>query len=168
MAATAFLGGLRRTRPLHLLYVDGMGAAKSHIGTLDFQDSLLLDTRTADNPLASERERADGLCALCGGWGLDGVVRMEAGFEVIKCDFAVGMEEVRVRTLLNIGSDELSERRLGPCISSLFTFELSKWCSTCEGECCIVASIFIAVLASVLTCLLAYFIALEFAANCAH
>ena len=95
------------TRPLQLLYVDGMGGAKSRIGSLDFQDYLLRGTRSVyhDFPKPGarvsgggpmgERERANELCQLSNEWGLDGVIRMEAGFEIIKCDFADGLEEVQ-------------------------------------------------------------------------
>lgn len=62
------------------------------MGTLDTQDLLLRLNRTA--PVWDEMGRARALCALAAAWGLDGVLRMEAGFEVIKCDFARGMRLV--------------------------------------------------------------------------
>ncbi|KAH8885550.1 hypothetical protein GQ53DRAFT_751238 [Thozetella sp. PMI_491] len=79
----------RTTEPLHLLYIDGMGAGKTDLGTLDTQDLLLRDTPS--HPM-DEGRRADALCALATSWGLDGVIRMEAGFEIIKCDFTKQIE----------------------------------------------------------------------------
>ena len=84
-----YLHVYRATAPLRLLYIDGMGAAKTNMGTLDTQD-LLLRRANASTPM-DERRRAAELCALATSWGLDGVVRMEAGFEVIKCDFSTGL-----------------------------------------------------------------------------
>ncbi len=79
----------RATAPLHLLYIGGMGAAKTNMGTLDTQD-LLLRRTNASSPF-DEQARAAELCALVTSWGLDGILRMEAGFEVIKCDFSTGL-----------------------------------------------------------------------------
>lgn len=109
------------TRPLKFLYVDGMGGGKTSMGTLDSQDYLLRgktpgnetdrwerkqreDKHGEEPPKRrgpggggpmDEQERAKDLCALCKEWGLQGVVRMEAGFEIIKCDFSDGLEEVQ-------------------------------------------------------------------------
>ncbi|KAI9324715.1 hypothetical protein DFJ73DRAFT_955060 [Zopfochytrium polystomum] len=41
------------------------------------------------------RERADDLCRFVAPWGLHGVIRLEAGFEIIHCDFFDGLELVR-------------------------------------------------------------------------
>lgn len=108
----------RTTRPLRYLYVDGMGGGKSTIGTLDSQDYLLRGTRkvfsfdekkdrshekrTSDGvhqkrtggPM-DEQARAVELCALCKDWNLAGVIRMEAGFEIIQCNFTEGLEQVQ-------------------------------------------------------------------------
>lgn len=102
----------RTTRPLRYLYIDGMGAGKTTMGTLDSQDYLLRGTRTVfgldhgkdDSPERrgpgrggpmDERARAVELCALSKEWGTSGVIRMEAGFEIIQCDFADGLEELQ-------------------------------------------------------------------------
>ncbi len=90
-----YLHVYRATRPLHLLYIDGMGAGKTNMGTLDTQD-LVLRRLNASRPM-DERQRAADLCRIAGSWGLDGVIRMEAGFEIIKCDFSVGLELVTAR-----------------------------------------------------------------------
>ena len=73
------------TAPLPLLYIDGSSAGNTDMGTLDTQDLLLRLNRSAS--LWDEPGRARALCDLVTPWGLHGVLRMEAGFEVIKCDF---------------------------------------------------------------------------------
>ncbi|TPX18285.1 uncharacterized protein E0L32_002794 [Thyridium curvatum] len=83
-----YLHTYRVTRPQRMLYIDGMSGAKSPLGTLDSQDELLRN-RTGSGGF-DEWPRAGALCDLARAWELDGVVRMEAGFEVIKCDFADG------------------------------------------------------------------------------
>ncbi|CAG9984307.1 unnamed protein product [Clonostachys byssicola] len=80
----------RTTRPQRLLYIDGMAAAKTEMGTLDTQD-LLLRNRSVGLGW-DEHRRAFELCKLAREWQIDGIVRMEAGFEIIKCDFSDGME----------------------------------------------------------------------------
>lgn len=109
----------RTTRPLRYIYVDGMGGGKTSMGTLDSQDYLLRGTREvldfdnhkkrevhekrdsdkvhakrAGGPM-DEQARAVELCALCKDWNLSGIVRMEAGFEIIHCDFSDGLEEIQ-------------------------------------------------------------------------
>lgn len=100
----------RTTRPLRYIYVDGMSGGKTSMGTLDSQDYLLRGTREAfrfDNhkrrevhekraggPM-NEQARAVELCALCKDWNLSGIIRMEAGFEIIQCDFSDGLEEIQ-------------------------------------------------------------------------
>lgn len=77
-------------RPLdRLLYIDGMGAAKTKFGTLDTQDLLLLNKKL--DPFA-EKERASLLCDLGQRWGVEGFLRMEAGFELILCNFSSGTD----------------------------------------------------------------------------
>lgn len=119
----------RTTRPLRYLYVDGMGGGKTTMGTLDSQDYLLRGTRAtfdfeerkdkvhdkrttggvhqkrAGGPM-DEQARAVELCALCKDWNLSGVIRMEAGFEIIQCDFSDGLEEVQALQRPPPGYDE--------------------------------------------------------------
>ncbi|KAH8816039.1 hypothetical protein F5884DRAFT_852499 [Xylogone sp. PMI_703] len=77
------------TRPLNLLYIDGMGAAKSYLGTLDTQDKVLLGTNlTAIDDYARGKE----LCILGEKWAIDGFIRMEGGFEIIYCNFSEGLD----------------------------------------------------------------------------
>ncbi|KAK3904463.1 hypothetical protein C8A05DRAFT_42452 [Staphylotrichum tortipilum] len=79
----------RTTAPLRLLYLDGTSAGNTPMGTLDTQDLLLRGNRST--PVWDERGRAADLCRLVAAeWGLHGVLRMEAGFEVIKCGAFAG------------------------------------------------------------------------------
>ncbi|KAL5415967.1 hypothetical protein PMIN03_002369 [Paraphaeosphaeria minitans] len=79
------------TRPLRLLYIDGLSAGKTSNGTLDSQDMLLLNRIDLhDSPMGGELLRAGGMCRLASTlWKgrIDGILRMEAGFEIILCDF---------------------------------------------------------------------------------
>lgn len=98
----------RTTRPLRYLYVDGMSGGKTTMGTLDTQDYLLRSDKTtsytmdepphmgkrAGGPM-DERRRAYELCEMCYYWDLSGVIRMEAGFEIIHCDFKDGLEQIQ-------------------------------------------------------------------------
>jgi hypothetical protein len=82
----------RASRPLKLIYIDGMGAAKGCWGTTDSQDLLLLglSRNFTDGPRLGDTVYGRLLCELAKEWGVDGWVRMEAGFEIIYCDFASG------------------------------------------------------------------------------
>lgn len=98
----------RATRPLRYLYVDGMSGGKTSMGTLDTQDYLLRSDKTmsytmyeppptgkrAGGPM-DERRRAAELCDMCYYWDLSGIIRMEAGFEIIHCDFQDGLEQIQ-------------------------------------------------------------------------
>ncbi|KAH7103496.1 hypothetical protein BKA62DRAFT_828664 [Auriculariales sp. MPI-PUGE-AT-0066] len=85
----------KAARDLRVLYIDGQAAAKSFIGTLDIQNLVLLNFK--DNPMdcmMGDMTRARSLCDLMttewAGAHIDGILRMEAGFELIYCDFADG------------------------------------------------------------------------------
>jgi hypothetical protein len=74
----------RTTRPLKVLYIDGQAAAKASFGLLDSTDIILLnETRDPWDDI----KRGGALCDLVSSWGLDGIIRTEAGFEIINCDF---------------------------------------------------------------------------------
>lgn len=95
----------RTSRPLQFLYVDGMSGGKTFMGTLDTQDYLLRGDRSygaggrevsrAGGGPMNERLRAAELCELCDEWGLHGIIRMEAGFEIIQCNFTDGLEQIQ-------------------------------------------------------------------------
>jgi hypothetical protein len=82
----------RAERPLKLIYIDGMGAAKGSWGTLDSQDLLLegVDRNFTDGPNFGDVLYGRLLCKLGKEWGIDGWIRMECGFEIIYCDFMPG------------------------------------------------------------------------------
>ena len=98
--SSGFLHTYRTKHSLRLLYVDGQSAAKSKKGTLDTQDVLLLaDGIDHDSGMFGERERAAQLCKLANErWDnrIDGVLRMEGGFEIILCDFAAHLDAVSI------------------------------------------------------------------------
>lgn len=92
-------------KTLRLLYIDGMSAAKTKKGTLDSQDVLLFNNTLDDSPKEGQRgpmgefERATKACEMSENeWGgrIDGVIRMEAGFEVILCAFERDLTPVRI------------------------------------------------------------------------
>jgi len=88
--------------PLHLLYIDGLSAGKTHNGTLDTQDLLLLANTTHPSP-PQDYQRAQGLCALVSTlWNnrIDGILRMEGGFEIILCEFE---RHVVRRSVVSVG-----------------------------------------------------------------
>lgn len=98
-----YLHTYETTRPLrNILYVDGMSGGKTPKGTLDTQDYILrLNSSTVPPPGShpdTDYVRAQDLCALSEEWGLEfkieGILRMEAGFELIMCDFADGSLEL--------------------------------------------------------------------------
>jgi hypothetical protein len=85
---------------LHLLYIDGLSAAKTPNGTLDTQDMLILNlTAGPKDPWARELARARGMCDLASTlWEdrIDGIIRMEGGFEIIMCDFEKHLDRTEV------------------------------------------------------------------------
>ncbi|CAK7268679.1 hypothetical protein SEPCBS119000_003184 [Sporothrix epigloea] len=100
-------------RPIRVLYVDGESAALMGLGQLDSQMLLLYGNVTGPSHqskgfgLRPEYDRARGMCAwldqqgLRGrGWGFEGIVRMNAGFEVIWCDFL--SDSLRLLSRLNV------------------------------------------------------------------
>lgn len=91
-----YLHTYRANRDLNLLYVDGMSAAKTLMGTLDTQDLVLRENQTSETvpSFMGERGRAESICNLLAQWGYDGFIRMEIGFEVVYCDFEKGLDLV--------------------------------------------------------------------------
>lgn len=108
----SFLLTYQTTRPIKALYFDGESAALMGLGQMDTQ-MLQLFGNVSGPPgqgffgLGQEYLRAHGLCrwfedaGLGGrGWGFEGVVRMNAGFEMIWCDFS--SPSLRLISRLNI------------------------------------------------------------------
>ncbi|KAJ5124810.1 uncharacterized protein N7515_008635, partial [Penicillium bovifimosum] len=88
-------------KDLRLLYIDGMSAAKTDKGTLDSQDAVLFNGLFGDQPgwMGLDAERARLACEIAENeWQgrIDGLLRMEAGFEIILCDFERDLVPVRI------------------------------------------------------------------------
>ncbi|KAG9314907.1 hypothetical protein JVU11DRAFT_4015 [Chiua virens] len=81
------------TRPINIVYFDGYSAAKMGFGTLDTQDLLAWGESVEEN-VWDEAGRIGRLCEWATNLGIDGLVRMEMGFEVILCDFTSGVRVV--------------------------------------------------------------------------
>ncbi|TFB01468.1 Uncharacterized protein CCMA1212_006407 [Trichoderma ghanense] len=97
-----YLQTYHTTRDAQLLYLDGTSAGKTLIGTLDSQDEVLRqDDSRQGGIIEDEMKRAKALCDMVTEWGWDGIMRMEAGFEVIYCNFSSGLHlDSSLRTLL--------------------------------------------------------------------
>ncbi|KAF5854068.1 hypothetical protein GGP41_006844 [Bipolaris sorokiniana] len=98
------------TKPLKVLYFDGQAASLTHWGTLDSQMALLKN-KVPDNPserlVFDEDQRARELCTLLKSLSIDGTVRMNAGFEVLICDYvAAGVRQVHVSNITVPGNME--------------------------------------------------------------
>jgi hypothetical protein len=106
-----YLHTYRTLRNLRLLYVDGQSAAKSDKGTLDVQDLILRDPGSYEQPPDQEPGRGPGgppgdslrALELCNSveneWKgkIDGILRMEAGFEIILCSFEDNLDVVSIK-----------------------------------------------------------------------
>ncbi|KAF7316923.1 hypothetical protein HMN09_00426500 [Mycena chlorophos] len=107
---------------LQVLYFDGSSAAKMQDGPMDTQDvvgwrkvcftfvlgsSHLLHAKVDPSRYFDERNRIVDLCAWGKQFGVDGYVRMEMDFEIMLCDFTVGVDVVAMANLV-------SERSWGP------------------------------------------------------
>jgi hypothetical protein len=110
-----YLHTYRAHRDLNLLYVDGMSAGKSFMGTLDTQDLVLRENHTSEHwgSFMDEPVRAMSICNILTEWGYDGLMRMEMGFEVIYCDFTKGVDKVMM-TRSAIHDDRLFETNMNP------------------------------------------------------
>lgn len=96
--ARGYFHTYRANRPLNLLYIDGQAAAKAIFGPMDSQDLILLDwsqpLRDSIHSFFAEVQRGVDMCDLAKDWTfaaggqIDGFIRMEAGFEIIYCDFS--------------------------------------------------------------------------------
>lgn len=129
---TSHLLTYRTTKKVKCIYFDGTSAALNGDGNMDSQMVFIHNNsanvpknptfgpgkpnnRTSGDPngpmLGAEYDRAEGLCAyirennLGGrGWGYEGIVRMNAGFELIWCDFE--SPSARLVSRINSGGHE--------------------------------------------------------------
>jgi hypothetical protein len=116
---SSFMLTYQATRPIKCLYFDGESATLMGLGQLDTQMLHLYGNVTGPvlpngtlGGLQPEYARANGLCewlekeGLRGrGWGFEGVVRMNAGFEVVWCDFM--SESLRLISRLDVTAPQL-------------------------------------------------------------
>lgn len=99
---SGYLHTYAAAKDLRLLYLDGMSAAKTSKGTLDSQDAILFNGALDNSPgrgNGQENERARLACEMAEKeWEgrIDGVLRMEAGFEIILCGFERDLTPVRI------------------------------------------------------------------------
>ena len=98
---TGYLHTYRTKHALRLVYLDGQSAAKSTKGTLDVQDMIIRNTFEdgSGRGMFGEKERADEMCRIANKeWQgkIDGILRMEGGFEVILCSFEKDLDVVRI------------------------------------------------------------------------
>lgn len=127
----SFLLTYQTTRPIKALYFDGESAALMGLGQLDTQ-MLHLFGNVSGPPdggrgfigLGQEYLRAHGLCnwledvGLRGqGWGFEGIVRMNAGFEMIWCDFV--SPSLRLVSRTNVTAPLLPEKEEGETAEEL-------------------------------------------------
>ncbi|RTE74696.1 hypothetical protein BHE90_010842 [Fusarium euwallaceae] len=110
----------RTTRPLRFLYVDGMSGDKGNSGVLDTQQYILRGDKDSKQDSRAEQLFGDkprgppgeydlvlDLCDLCADWKLQGIIRTEgAGFEIIKCDFSDGLQEVQAMQRADTQGDQ--------------------------------------------------------------
>lgn len=117
----SFLLTYQTTRPVKALYFDGESATLMGLGQMDTQMLQLFGNVSGPHGsgggfigLGDEYLRAHGLCdwleeaGLRGsGWGFEGIVRMNAGFEMIWCDFL--SPSARLVSRMNVTAPSLSD-----------------------------------------------------------
>ncbi|KAL1297500.1 hypothetical protein AAFC00_005019 [Neodothiora populina] len=90
----------RTKHALRLMYLDGQSAAKSDKGTLDVQDIVIRNVSGASpHGMWEEKLRASEMCRMAQAdyqGHIDGILRMEGGFEIILCSFATHLDVVRI------------------------------------------------------------------------
>ncbi|OQE29449.1 hypothetical protein PENSTE_c002G01704 [Penicillium steckii] len=103
---SGYLHTYAAAKDLRLIYIDGMSAGKTNKGTLDSQDYVLFngtienfskDKKPHRGP-GGEYDRANKACEMAKNeWegSIDGVLRMEAGFEIILCSFERDLTPIR-------------------------------------------------------------------------
>ncbi|CAF9914513.1 MAG: hypothetical protein HETSPECPRED_001999 [Heterodermia speciosa] len=119
----SFLSTYQTTRPAKCLYFDGASASLWGSGTLDTQMLLVygnttgIPTTNSSRPVSwDEYDRARRLCgwiheqdAGVPGQGIEGIVRMNAGFELIWCNFS--SPSLRLVSRLNVSVPLLNHDR---------------------------------------------------------
>jgi hypothetical protein len=135
-------------KPIKCLYFDGMSAALMGTGQLDSQMVFLYGNTTGPPPpglgrpgfgIFDELARARGLCkwvqdnGLGGlGWGVEGMVRMNAGFELIWCNFS--SPSIRLLSHLNVTAPLLPESSLDEQRHAMMVDQLTLAKRAFDGE----------------------------------
>lgn len=104
-------------RTLKLLYFDGQAAALTYWGTLDSQMVLLqngVPDNLSEHLVFDEGQRAIDLCGLVQELQLDGIARMNAGFEVLLCDYAAAGVELSFSSNVTVPGN--TEREQDPTL----------------------------------------------------
>ncbi|CAI7572245.1 unnamed protein product [Penicillium bialowiezense] len=77
------------TKELRVIYFDGHSATLTATGTLDSQIAILknhVPANPSEELIYDEGKRAEQLCTLASQLKIDGIMRMNAGFEILVCD----------------------------------------------------------------------------------
>lgn len=126
----SFLYTFRTTKPLtKLILLDGASAAKS---SPKMDQQMILSRQANTSAPVHERVSSDKICKWGKPFGLEGIIRLEVGFEIIICDFYNGLEligNVTVNnpyTLLNM-SPEVGEAEKGEFLDDITSFQGYEW-----------------------------------------
>jgi hypothetical protein len=110
---TAKLHTMRTTKELRVIYLDGHSATLTTTGTLDSQIAMLRNHVPADPSeelIYDDHQRAVELCQLASQLNIDGIVRMNAGFEILVCDYhKSGVRELFVTNITVPGNEDREE-----------------------------------------------------------
>lgn len=97
----SYMYTFRNIKPLtKLIYLDGASASKRSSGEMDQQ--LILSRQQDINGRVDEYEAAEKICKWGEAFGLEGIIRLEVGFEIILCDFKNDVELISNITLNNV------------------------------------------------------------------
>lgn len=105
----SFLHTVLPSRELNLLYFDGASAVLTSTGSLDSQTALLrrhIELNPDDKFTYDETTRGEELCALAKELGIDGYMRMNAGFEVLACDMHASVIKEIYRSNVTVPGDK--------------------------------------------------------------
>ena len=122
-ATTPALHHYRTAHDMRVLYLDGMSAGKTSMGTLDQQEYVLCNLTedvasrsTAEAQVGPGGPPGDAIFAIqmCRDFGhvVEGIVRMEAGFEVILCNFSTSLDFISATPRPQADGPEYSSNEL--------------------------------------------------------
>ncbi|KAJ5159515.1 uncharacterized protein N7482_006519 [Penicillium canariense] len=106
---TPTLHVMTTTKELRVLYLDGHSATLTKTGTLDSQIAILkghVPAYPSEELIYNDHQRAVELCQLANQLNIDGIVRMNAGFEILVCDYhKSGVRELFVTNITVPGNE---------------------------------------------------------------